>query len=149
MDKIRRSFMHMRFFVLESSLLAYYKRKPHDNLVVKTTLKTLEDGGNVEDAIAVCEPNVLHPLIRWKIVNRLHWYVFKFEMAWQHFVESVAVRKASVVFKSLGGLANKIKLVYTILTLPAWNKYVYLRHHPSIEIGTKVGFLIYILRSST
>lgn len=39
-------------------------------------------------------------------------------------MESLAVRKAAVEFKSLGGLANKIKLAYTMLTLPAWNKYV-------------------------
>ncbi|RDX94003.1 Protein ENHANCED DISEASE RESISTANCE 2 [Mucuna pruriens] len=29
--KIGRSFIHMRYFVLESRLLAYYKRKPQDN----------------------------------------------------------------------------------------------------------------------
>lgn len=45
----------------------------------------------------------------------------QFEWAWQHPVESLAVRKAAVGFKSLGGLANKIKLAYTMLTLPAWN----------------------------
>ncbi|KAI7744116.1 hypothetical protein M8C21_030366, partial [Ambrosia artemisiifolia] len=32
---------------------------------VQAALKTLDDGGNVEDAKAVCEPNVLHQLIRW------------------------------------------------------------------------------------
>lgn len=40
-------------------------------------------------------------------------------------MESLAVRNAAVGFKSLGGLANKIKLAYTMLTLPAWNKCVY------------------------
>ncbi|KAI3667820.1 hypothetical protein L6452_42889 [Arctium lappa] len=45
----------------------------------------------------------------------------QFEWAWQHPVESLAVREAAVGFKSLGGLANKIKLAYTMLTLPAWN----------------------------
>ncbi|KAK1428612.1 hypothetical protein QVD17_17451 [Tagetes erecta] len=45
----------------------------------------------------------------------------QFEWAWQHPVESLAVRNAAVGFKSLGGLANKIKLAYTMLTLPAWN----------------------------
>ncbi|KAK9057516.1 hypothetical protein SSX86_022352 [Deinandra increscens subsp. villosa] len=45
----------------------------------------------------------------------------QFEWAWQHPVESLAVRKAAVGFKSLGGLANKIKLAYTMLTLPSWN----------------------------
>jgi len=48
----------------------------------------------------------------------------QFEWAWQHPVESLAVRKAAVEFKSLSGIANKIKLAYTMLTLPSWQKYV-------------------------
>ena len=32
--KIGRSFIHMRYFVLENRLLAYYKRKPQDNQVL-------------------------------------------------------------------------------------------------------------------
>ena len=31
--KIGRSFIHMRYFVLETRVLAYYKRKPQDNMV--------------------------------------------------------------------------------------------------------------------
>lgn len=46
--KIGRSFIHMRYFVLESRLLAYYKKKPKDKVV---PLKTLVIDGNcrVED----------------------------------------------------------------------------------------------------
>ncbi|KAL2333055.1 hypothetical protein Fmac_014268 [Flemingia macrophylla] len=44
----------------------------------------------------------------------------QFEWAWQHPVESLAVRKAAIGFKSLSGIANKIKLAYTMLTLPSW-----------------------------
>ncbi|MQM04322.1 hypothetical protein Taro_037114 [Colocasia esculenta] len=46
--KIGRSFIHMRYFVLESRLLAYYKKKPQDNVV---PIKTLVVDGNcrVED----------------------------------------------------------------------------------------------------
>ncbi|XVF52103.1 hypothetical protein PTKIN_Ptkin04bG0238200 [Pterospermum kingtungense] len=46
--KIGRSFIHMRYFVLENRLLAYYKRKPQDNQV---PIKTLLIDGNcrVED----------------------------------------------------------------------------------------------------
>ncbi|KAF7816214.1 Structure-specific endonuclease subunit SLX1 [Senna tora] len=44
----------------------------------------------------------------------------QFEWAWQHPVESLAVRKAAATFKSLSGVANKIKLAYTMLTLPSW-----------------------------
>ncbi|KAL8549015.1 hypothetical protein ACS0TY_008046 [Phlomoides rotata] len=46
----------------------------------------------------------------------------QFEWAWQHPVESLAVRSAAASFKSLSGLANKIKLAYTMLTLPAWQR---------------------------
>ncbi|KZV25776.1 hypothetical protein F511_04837 [Dorcoceras hygrometricum] len=45
----------------------------------------------------------------------------QFEWAWQHPVESVAVRSAAASFKSLSGIANKIKLAFTMLSLPAWN----------------------------
>lgn len=44
----------------------------------------------------------------------------QFEWAWQHPVESLAVRKAAATFKSLSGIANKIKLAYTMLTLQSW-----------------------------
>ncbi|KAI4327985.1 hypothetical protein L6164_020385 [Bauhinia variegata] len=46
--KIGRSFIHMRYFVLESQLLAYYKKKPQDNQV---PIKTMLIDGNcrVED----------------------------------------------------------------------------------------------------
>ncbi|XP_041991283.1 structure-specific endonuclease subunit slx1-like [Salvia splendens] len=44
----------------------------------------------------------------------------QFEWAWQHPLESLAVRKAAAGFKSISGLANKIKLAYTMLTLPPW-----------------------------
>ncbi|XP_022632849.1 structure-specific endonuclease subunit SLX1 isoform X2 [Vigna radiata var. radiata] len=44
----------------------------------------------------------------------------QFEWAWQHPVESLAVRKTAVEFKSLSGIANKIKLAYTMLTLSSW-----------------------------
>ncbi|KAL8536476.1 hypothetical protein ACS0TY_011907 [Phlomoides rotata] len=46
--KIGRSFIHMRYFVLETRLLAYYKKKPQDNVVPTKTL--LIDGNcRVED----------------------------------------------------------------------------------------------------
>ncbi|KAL0407993.1 UNVERIFIED_CONTAM: protein ENHANCED DISEASE RESISTANCE 2-like [Sesamum radiatum] len=41
--KIGRSFIHMRYFVLESRLLAYYKKKPQDN-VVHTQMSSVEMG---------------------------------------------------------------------------------------------------------
>ncbi|XP_057478160.1 protein ENHANCED DISEASE RESISTANCE 2-like isoform X1 [Actinidia eriantha] len=46
--KIGRSFIHMRYFVLEFRLLAYYKKKPNDNVV---PIKTFVIDGNcrVED----------------------------------------------------------------------------------------------------
>ncbi|KAK9940953.1 hypothetical protein M0R45_017585 [Rubus argutus] len=44
----------------------------------------------------------------------------QFEWAWQNPYVSKAVRKAAANFKTLGGFANKIKLAYTMLTLPPW-----------------------------
>ncbi|MFS8022955.1 hypothetical protein Hanom_Chr16g01445661 [Helianthus anomalus] len=46
--KIGRSFIHMRYFALESRLVAYYKRMPQDDVV---PIKTLVIDGNcrVED----------------------------------------------------------------------------------------------------
>ncbi|KAF9661893.1 hypothetical protein SADUNF_Sadunf19G0116200 [Salix dunnii] len=46
--------------------------------------------------------------------------VSEFEWAWQHPTESVAVRQAAAAFKSFSGVANKIKLAYTMLNLPSW-----------------------------
>ncbi|KAG2274797.1 hypothetical protein Bca52824_057352 [Brassica carinata] len=50
----------------------------------------------------------------------------KFEWAWQHPRESRVVREAAAAFKSFPGLARKIKLAYTMLTLPAWNSQLFL-----------------------
>jgi structure-specific endonuclease subunit SLX1 len=47
----------------------------------------------------------------------------QFEWAWQHPTESVAVRQAAAAFKSFSGVANKIKLAYTMLNLPSWQRY--------------------------
>ncbi|PQM40241.1 uncharacterized protein Pyn_40917 [Prunus yedoensis var. nudiflora] len=44
----------------------------------------------------------------------------QFEWAWQNPTVSKAVRQAAASFKSLGGLISKIKLAYTMLTLPPW-----------------------------
>lgn len=44
----------------------------------------------------------------------------QFEWAWQHPMESLAVRQAAATFKSFSGVANKIKLAYTMLSLPNW-----------------------------
>ncbi|CAI9265055.1 unnamed protein product [Lactuca saligna] len=43
---------------------------------VRTALKKLEDGGSVEDAKAVCEPNVLNQLTKWK--EKLHIFLAPF-----------------------------------------------------------------------
>ncbi|KAL6292855.1 hypothetical protein ACE6H2_000997 [Prunus campanulata] len=47
----------------------------------------------------------------------------QFEWAWQHPIVSKAVRQAAASFKSLRGLVSKIKLAYTMLTLPPWQRY--------------------------
>ncbi|PQP98939.1 structure-specific endonuclease subunit SLX1 [Prunus yedoensis var. nudiflora] len=47
----------------------------------------------------------------------------QFGRAWQHPTVSKGVRQADASFKSLGGLVSKIKLAYTMLTLPPWQRY--------------------------
>ncbi|KAK8527158.1 hypothetical protein V6N12_054382 [Hibiscus sabdariffa] len=42
---------------------------------VQMALAKLEDGCSIEDALAVCEPEVLNQITNWQIVDRLHWYV--------------------------------------------------------------------------
>ncbi|KAI3994212.1 hypothetical protein MKX01_012469 [Papaver californicum] len=44
----------------------------------------------------------------------------QFEWAWQHPIESLAVRQAALSFKSLSGIANHVKLAYKMLSLPPW-----------------------------
>ncbi|PIA59634.1 hypothetical protein AQUCO_00400493v1 [Aquilegia coerulea] len=46
----------------------------------------------------------------------------QFEWAWQHPRESLAVRNAAASLKSLSGIVGKIKLAYTMLTLPPWQR---------------------------
>ncbi|KAK9074084.1 hypothetical protein SSX86_006681 [Deinandra increscens subsp. villosa] len=43
---------------------------------VKAAVKILEDGGSIEDAKAVCEPNILNQLIRWR--NKLNVFLAPF-----------------------------------------------------------------------
>ncbi|GMH25034.1 hypothetical protein Nepgr_026877 [Nepenthes gracilis] len=43
---------------------------------VRTALMKLDDGGTIEDAKAVCEPNVLNQLVKWK--NKLKVYLAPF-----------------------------------------------------------------------
>ncbi|XP_031743390.1 protein ENHANCED DOWNY MILDEW 2-like isoform X8 [Cucumis sativus] len=46
-------------------------------VVVRAALRKLEEGCCIEDAEAVCEPEVLNHIFKWKIVDRLHWYIEK------------------------------------------------------------------------
>ncbi|KAI3708139.1 hypothetical protein L2E82_37228 [Cichorium intybus] len=45
-------------------------------MAVRTASKKLEDGGTVEDAKAICEPNVLNQLAKWK--KKLHIFLAPF-----------------------------------------------------------------------
>nr|GMD56112.1 protein ENHANCED DOWNY MILDEW 2 isoform X1 [Ipomoea batatas] len=42
---------------------------------IRTALQRLEEGGSVDDAKVVCDPAQLTQIMKWKIVNMLHWYV--------------------------------------------------------------------------
>uniref|UniRef100_A0A0D9WWZ4 Structure-specific endonuclease subunit SLX1 homolog n=1 Tax=Leersia perrieri TaxID=77586 RepID=A0A0D9WWZ4_9ORYZ len=61
----------------------------------------------------------------WEMVLCIYGFLtnvtaLQFEWAWQHPMESLAVRKAAASFKSLGGVGSKVKLAYTMLNLPSW-----------------------------
>ncbi|CAM8916337.1 unnamed protein product [Rhodiola kirilowii] len=61
----------------------------------------------------------------WEMVMCIYGFptnvsALQFEWAWQHPKESLTVRKAAAELKSLSGVANKIKLAFTMLTLPSW-----------------------------
>ncbi|KAI4311465.1 hypothetical protein MLD38_036359 [Melastoma candidum] len=49
-----------------------------------------------------------------------HVSALQFEWAWQHPRESLAVRKVAESFKSFSGVANKIKLAYSMLNVSKW-----------------------------
>ncbi|KMZ57268.1 Structure-specific endonuclease subunit slx1 [Zostera marina] len=62
----------------------------------------------------------------WEMVLCIHGFptnvsALQFEWAWQHPKESLAVRKSAATMKSLSGVANKVKIAYTMLTLPSWD----------------------------
>ncbi|KAI4369858.1 hypothetical protein MLD38_018258 [Melastoma candidum] len=49
-----------------------------------------------------------------------HVSALQFEWAWQHPRESLAVRKVAESYKSFSGVANKIKLAYSMLNVSKW-----------------------------
>ncbi|KAL1569221.1 Protein ENHANCED DISEASE RESISTANCE 2 [Salvia divinorum] len=68
--KIGRSYFHMRYFVLESRFLAYYKKKPQDGVV---PVKTLLIDGNcrVEDqGVKSLKPNNVHMIYVLSVYNK-------------------------------------------------------------------------------
>ncbi|KAK7385995.1 hypothetical protein VNO78_32013 [Psophocarpus tetragonolobus] len=42
---------------------------------VRTALRKLESGCSIQDVEGVCDPAVLKQIFKWKIVDKLHWYV--------------------------------------------------------------------------
>ncbi|KAG5081712.1 hypothetical protein GYH30_005622 [Glycine max] len=42
---------------------------------VRTALRKLESGCSIQDVKAFCDPDDLKQLFKWKIVDKLHWYV--------------------------------------------------------------------------
>ncbi|XP_055808743.1 protein ENHANCED DOWNY MILDEW 2 isoform X2 [Solanum dulcamara] len=47
---------------------------------IRAALQILDGGGKVEDAKAVCEPGLLAQIMKWRIVDMLHWYVREGDM---------------------------------------------------------------------
>ncbi|XP_073134094.1 protein ENHANCED DISEASE RESISTANCE 2-like isoform X1 [Henckelia pumila] len=92
--KIGRSFIHMRYFVLECRVLAYYKKKPQDNMVPTKTL--LIDGNcRVEDRGLKTHHGhmvyVLSVFNKKEMYNRMTMAAFNIQDAliWKQKIESV------------------------------------------------------------
>ena len=79
--KIGGSFIHMRYFVLESRLLAYYKRKPQDNVV---PIKTLLIDGNYRVEDRGSKTHHGHMVYVLSVNNKREKYKCTTELLWQH-----------------------------------------------------------------
>lgn len=114
---------HKRFFgccYLLISLSPRYKGHSYIGFTVNPKRRIRQHNGEITSGASTTKKK--RP---WEMVFCIHGFpthitALQFEWAWQHPRESVAVREAAATFKTLGGLANKIKLALTMLTLPSW-----------------------------
>ncbi|KAJ4778086.1 Protein ENHANCED DISEASE RESISTANCE 2 [Rhynchospora pubera] len=98
--KIGRAYIHMRYFVLESRMLAYYKKKPEDNMI---PIKTLAIDGNcrVEDrGLKMHHGNTLYVLCVYNKKEKHHRLImaaFNIQEAliWKEKIEHVIDKEAS------------------------------------------------------
>ncbi|XP_062187078.1 protein ENHANCED DISEASE RESISTANCE 2-like [Phragmites australis] len=96
--KIGRSFFHTRYFVLESRLLAYYKKKPKDNMV---PLKSLLIDGNcrVEDrGLKTHHGQMIYVLCIYNQKEKEHQitmgaYDIEDALAWKNKIELIIVQQ--------------------------------------------------------
>ncbi|KAG0473280.1 hypothetical protein HPP92_015137 [Vanilla planifolia] len=114
--KIGRSFIHMRYFVLEARLLAYYKKKPQNNMV---PIKTLFIDGNcrVEDrGLKIHHGHMVYVLCVYNKkdkYNRIMMAAFNIQEAllWKEKIESVIDQRD--LYAANGNLAHSSFLANT------------------------------------
>ncbi|KAG5540375.1 hypothetical protein RHGRI_020564 [Rhododendron griersonianum] len=121
--KIGRSFIHMRYFVLESQLLAYYKKKPQDNVVpIKTFL--IDGNCRVEDrGLKTHHGHMVYVLSVYNKKEKYH-------------------RITMAAFNIQEALIWKVKIEFVIdqhqgSLVPNGNKYVSFEYKSGIENGRK------------
>ncbi|EPS59593.1 hypothetical protein M569_15212, partial [Genlisea aurea] len=112
-----------RFYAcyLLASLSPRFKGHTYIGFTVNPRRRLRQHNGEI--ASGACRTKKRRP---WEMVLCIYGFptnvsALQFEWAWQHPLESLAVRASASTFKSLSGLANKIKLAFSMLSLPPWN----------------------------
>ncbi|WCJ34978.1 Structure-specific endonuclease subunit SLX1 [Euphorbia peplus] len=106
---------------LLTSLCPRFKGHTYIGFTVNPKRRIRQHNGEITSG--ACRTKKRRP---WEMVFCIYGFptnvsALQFEWAWQHPMESLQVRQAAAFFKSFSGVANKIKLAYTMLNLPAWN----------------------------
>ncbi|XP_065881930.1 structure-specific endonuclease subunit slx1 isoform X2 [Euphorbia lathyris] len=118
-DKIKEGNGFYACYLL-TSLCPRFKGHTYIGFTVNPKRRIRQHNGEIRSG--ACRTKKRRP---WEMVFCIYGFptnvsALQFEWAWQHPMESLHVRQAAAALKSFSGVANKIKLAYTMLNLPAW-----------------------------
>ncbi|CAO2041434.1 unnamed protein product [Urochloa humidicola] len=109
--KIGRSFFHTRYFVLESKLLAYYKKKPKDNMVPLKSL-LIDSNCRVEDrGLKTHHGQMIYVLCIYNKKEKEHQitmgaYDIEDAMSWKKKIELIIDQQDSMTAKNRKAFAS-------------------------------------------